>query len=559
MSPDDELMGLAFVLIYLFLAPTATALWAVPLGTVYGVLAGLRSRRNALSLIAVPALLAALVVTILSCGLPLLSFTRQEGLPSNELFPVVVGTLVTFTVALVVWSLPIGAAVSVGRVFAIRGWKPTIVTLAAALLLAILIAAALPAIFLVPTSPLFSEQAPQGDWILPATMIFGSTFALSCIFFGPMVRFVGRTLARAKEPELPLPLDPLVERPMRQMKWTRHQRILIAVLASAVVAVFGCLGAYLFGYFPPGVEEVPPSPAGSPHPLALTSTPMQVPLAPTPQGSGVAPTAQAPAPTNTLVIPQTPTMTPRPCPPAPTAQMAPQLLELWDSVETDEERLMVEFLMSRYDPSLGLLEESPIIGAGRFFVHADAYLAGLDTSSYDECYHLEPSPHWRVFRDRLALPEEEIMWGLEELDLGGGVHSYQHDADTVMPLGVWADRLLLAALSAEFAGDHVREEELLAQAREMWDGKCVRDEYYRWHEQEYGYPACETFKTALYYHLTGDEDALAILTKMQETDPASPNYGGIYNLYDQNGDRFPPGVIDANSETTAVVLLTLHE
>ena len=130
-------------------------------------------------------------MTLLACGLPLWSLTRQEGLPSNELLPVVVATLVTFTVALVVWSLPIGAAVSLGRVFATRGWKPTIVTLAAALLVAILVAAALPATFLVPTSPLFSEQAGRGDSILPASMIFGSTFALSCIFFGPIVRFVG--------------------------------------------------------------------------------------------------------------------------------------------------------------------------------------------------------------------------------------------------------------------------------------------------------------------------------------------------------------------------------
>jgi hypothetical protein len=148
---------------------------------------------------------------------------------------------------------------------------------------------------------------------------------------------------------------------------------------------------------------------------------------------------------------------------------------------------------------------------------------------------------------------------VQELDLGRGVYSYQPDADSVMPLDLWADRLLLAALSAKFSGDHAREEELLVQAREMWDGKCLRDEYYRWHQQEYGYPACETFKTALYYHLTGDQDALAILRKMQETDPASPNYGGIYNLYDQNGDRFPPGVIDANSETTAVVLLSVQK
>ena len=79
----------------------------------------------------------------------------------------------------------------------------------------------------------------------------------------------------------------------------------------------------------------------------------------------------------------------------------------------------------------------------------------------------------------MALPEEEIMWGVKLLGLGGGVYSYQPDSDTVMPLGVWADRLLLAALSAKFAGNHAREEELLAQAREIWDGKCLRDEYYR--------------------------------------------------------------------------------
>jgi hypothetical protein len=301
---------------------------------------------------------------------------------------------------------------------------------------------------------------------------------------------------------LPPPLEPLVEKPMRQMKWTRPQRIVAAALACSALAVFGCVSVY---------------------------------------------------------VTQPPTTSPRPCPPAPTTQMAPELLELRNSVDTDEERLMVEFLMNRYDPTLGLLEESPNIGAGRFFVQADAYLAGVDTSWYEECYDLEPSPHWRVLRDRVPLPEEEIMWGVQEVDLGRGVYSYQPDADIAMPLVQWADRLLLAALSARFSGNHDREEELLTEARKMWDRKCLRDEYYRWHEQEYGYPACETFKTALYYRLTGDEEALAILRKMQERDPTSPNYGGIYNLYDKNGDRFPPGIIDANSETTAVALLSLQK
>lgn len=218
---------------------------------------------------------------------------------------------------------------------------------------------------------------------------------------------------------------------------------------------------------------------------------------------------------------------------------------------------MVEFLMRMYNPELGLLEESPNIGAGRFFVHADAYLAGLDVSWYEECYHLHLSPHWRVLRERVALPEDDIMWDVKELDLGGGVYSYEPDPEMVMPLDLWADRLLLAALSAKFAGNHEREAELLAQARQMWDGNCLQDEYYRWHEREHGHPACETFKTALYYHLTGDDDALSILLRMQETDPTSPNYGGIYNLYQASGERFPEGRIDANAETTAVVLLSL--
>ena len=232
-------------------------------------------------------------------------------------------------------------------------------------------------------------------------------------------------------------------------------------------------------------------------------------------------------------------------------------------LEGDSIRGVVEALVAKH-PSMGsqlLTEDGDLNRFVNVYVNGQdvRYLAGLDTSWYAECYHLDPSPHWRVLRDRVALPEEEIMWGVQELDLGRGVYSYQPDADSVMPLDLWADRLLLAALSARFSGAHAREEELLVQAREMWDGKCLRDEYYRWHQQQYGYPACETFKTALYYHLTGDEDARAILRTMQETHPASPNYGGIHNLYDQNGDRFPPGVIDANSETTSVVLLTVHK
>ena len=508
MSPEDELMGLVFLGFYLVLAPAYTTICAVPLGVIYGLVAGLRSRRNAVLLITIPAVLAALVVTLLACGVPLRSFAAEEGLPSNQLTPVVVGTLITFTVALVVWILPIGASVSVSRVFATRGLKPTLVTLSAALLLAALIMVAVLAAFLLAGTSPFSPPDDPVAQISPGILLFGPMVALLCIFFGPIARSVTRNQPRPTEPDPLLPLSPLTHSRTAPATLSTNQRIVIASLAAATVAVFGCVGLYFFTYF---TDRHPP-----------------------------------------------PLPSPRPCPPAPTADMAPELPELRDSVQTVEERLMVQFLIGQYDSSLGLLEESPNVGAGRFFVHADAYLAGLDVSWYGECYGLQPSPHWRVLRERVVLPEKEIMWGVKPWDLFDDVHSYQPDPSIVMSMDLWADRLLLSALSAKLAGNHAREQELVAQARDIWDGNCLQDEFYRWHEREYGYPACETFKTALYYHLTGDADALAILRRMQETDPASSNYGGIYNMYDQYGDRFPADQIDANSETTAVVLLCVR-
>lgn len=554
MTPDDELMELAFLGIYLVLAPAYTALCAVPLGVIYGLVAGLRSRRHALLLITIPALLAALVVTLLACGVPLRSFAAEEGLARNQLTPVLAGTLITFTVALVVWILPIGAAVSVSRVFATRGLKPTVVTLAAALFLAALVMVAFWAMFLLAGTSPFSSQQDLLNLIFPGIVVFGPTLALSCIFFGPIARFVGRNQPRPKEPDLLLPLDPLTDSDTAPARLSTNHRLVIASLATATVVLFGCIGLYSFTYF----TDQPSPPLPSAHPLPPTWTPTRLPPTPQPRETAVALTPHPPTPTNTLVVPLTPAPTPRPCPPAPTVQMAPELLELLASVETAAERLMVQFLIGQYDSSLGLLEESPNVGAGRFFVHADAYLAGLDVSWYEGCYGLQPSPHWRVLRERVVLPEEEIMWDVRPLDLGDGVYSYQPDPHKVMHMDLWADRLLLSALSAKLGGNHAREQELVAQARDLWDGKCLQDEYYESHRLKYGYPACETFKTALYYHLTGDPDALAILRKMQETDPASPNHGGIYNMYDQNGDRFPPEHIDANSETTAVVLLCMR-
>ena len=554
MSPDDEIMGLVFLAVYLFLAPASSVLCAVPLGVIYGALAGWRVRRNALLLIAIPALLAALVVTLLACGLPLWSFAGEEGLARNELIPVVGGMLITFTVALVVWILPIGAAVSVSRVFATRGSKPTVVTLAAALLLAALMMVAFWAMYSLLASSLFSPRQIVEEPIIPGISIFGTTLALSCIFFGPIVRFVGRNQPRANEPDPLLPLDPLTNSATSPNRLSTNQRTVIASLAGAIVVVFGCIGVYFFNYF----NDRPQSLTPSPHPLAPTWTPTWVPPTPTYQGPAAALTPHVPTPTNTLVVPQTPTTTPRSCPPAPTAQMAPELLELRDSVETDEERLMVEFLMRRYEPTLGLLEESPNVGKGKYFVHADAYLAGLDTPPYDCRYGIRPNPHWTVLHGELV-SEEVFSYGVEEreLDSANRVFSIIDRPDDVWhDWQEYADRVLLAALNARQAGNQPREAELMAIAHTMWDGHCLRDKSYYVYLETDGRATCETYKTALYYHLTGDHAALDIVLGLLERNPASEHFGGIYTHYGEDGKSFP--WIDANSETTAVVLLTIR-
>jgi len=238
--------------------------------------------------------------------------------------------------------------------------------------------------------------------------------------------------------------------------------------------------------------------------------------------------------------------------------MAPELEAMLKSARTGEERLMVEFLMRRYNPTLGLLEESPNVGKGKYYVHSDAYLAGLDALSYDRRYGIRPNPHWTVLHGEVV-SEEVFSYGVEDraLDPANGVFSMADRPDIVwFDWQEYADRVLLAALNARQAENQAREAELMAIAHTMWDGHCLRDKsYYSYLDNDHRV-TCETYKTALYYHLTGDHTALDIVLGLQERNPASENFGGIYTHYGEDGKPFP--WVDANSETTAVVLLTIH-
>lgn len=331
---------------------------------------------------------------------------------------------------------------------------------------------------------------------------------------------------------------------------SRSQWIVVGVLGVAVALVFGFIGAYLLMYLARGrVVETPeavqavdtPTPTVSPTPT-LSPTAIHPTSTPEPR-----------TPTNTRVIPLT-TSTSVP----PTNTMAPELEAMLKSARTEEERLMLEFLMRRYNPTLGLLEESPNVGKGKYYVHSDAYLARLDTLSYDHRYGIRPNPHWTVLRGEVV-SEEVFSYGVEEreLDPVNRVFSIVDRPDVVWSdWQEYADRVLLAALNARQAKNQARDGELMAIAHTMWDGHCMRDKPYNVYLETDGRVTCETYKTALYYHLTGDYAALDIVLGLQERNPASENFGGMYTHYGEDGKPFP--WTDANSETTAVVLLTIY-
>ena len=113
----------------------------------------------------------------------------------------------------------------------------------------------------------------------------------------------------------------------------------------------------------------------------------------------------------------------------------------------------------------------------------------------------------------------------------------------------YADRLLLAALSARNAGNSVRFSELMASANAMWNGRGIADKYYL---NEHCY---QTYHVALYFLASGNPAALQALLAQQVHDPASVRCGGIYTEY--GDDRRPLANTDVNVETTALTLRAL--
>lgn len=213
--------------------------------------------------------------------------------------------------------------------------------------------------------------------------------------------------------------------------------------------------------------------------------------------------------------------------------------------------LMIWFFITSYSPEVGLLQASPNVEASIYYVPSDNYLAGMDISLFD----VPPLTKWSVLRGEVA-PEAVFAYGSYFINLGNGVKSEVEDPSVILDdWQEYADRVLLAAINARNGGDHEREVELMAIADDMWDGECLRDKVYYSYLETDERITCETYKTALYYYMTEDRGALRQILRMQERNPRSNRFGGIYSHYGDDGKPFP--WTDVNIETTAVVLLTV--
>ncbi len=235
---------------------------------------------------------------------------------------------------------------------------------------------------------------------------------------------------------------------------------------------------------------------------------------------------------------------------ASTAVAAPWLIGivgLRQPTGAPDAALVETYLEAQYNPTLGLYREAPNVASDTYWVYSDGYLAGADVSSWQ----VPPLRKWHVLRGEVV-PADVFTYGSRVLELGGGVRTEVEDSGVVFADWLeYGDRVLLAAVNTQNAGDTARADELLAIARGMWDGRGLRDKVYRV-DGKY-----ETYKTALYYHATGDRRALGVLRTLQDADSTSNRSGGMYTEYGRDGRPFAQ--TDTNIETTAITLLALQQ
>jgi hypothetical protein len=245
---------------------------------------------------------------------------------------------------------------------------------------------------------------------------------------------------------------------------------------------------------------------------------------------------------------------------------------LWRDRNSTDERLQraADYLISQYNPSLGLVAEAPTVAPNTYWLVSDNLLAQKALTSYDPAISNNISESLLEYPRAFKIPT----------NAAGLPNSYKHEAFTgdqvplpfhtcvqftlvetlayVIKIDVangsvlsdwrsYGDLLLYASLSAHYDGDDEAARQYFGEAVAMWDGMGIRDK----HTNITGLYA--TYKLALLYHVAHQlnetlpfEEALLDRLWRQQHDN-----GGF--ITDYHFDGTPDG--DTNTETTAIILI----
>jgi hypothetical protein len=243
----------------------------------------------------------------------------------------------------------------------------------------------------------------------------------------------------------------------------------------------------------------------------------------------------------------------------------------WNKDPTDERvRRAADYLLSQYNPSLGLVAEAPTVAPNTYWLVSDNLLAQRALAFYDPAISGNISGSLQKYTLAFKVPTN-----VEGLPI-----SYKHEAligewvplpfrmcvqltlvetpayviktdvaneSVMLDWRSYGDLLLYASLSAHDAGDDEMAKEYFNEAVAMWDGMGIRDK----HTNITGLYA--TYKLALLYHVANQLSKTllfeeALLDRLWRQQNVS---GGFITDYRLNGT--PDG--DTNIETTAIVLI----
>lgn len=221
--------------------------------------------------------------------------------------------------------------------------------------------------------------------------------------------------------------------------------------------------------------------------------------------------------------------------------------------------LMEAYLFTNYNPDLGLISEAPNAEPTTYFLYSDNYVASLALEDLD--LNVPSLGVYKVLAG-YSVDSEYFANGFTQvvLDVVGDKVIKSESPDPTVRLPDWkeyADRLLLSSINYANRGDLDQASGLFDLAAGMYDGTGLNDKA----AQANGEYA--TYKLALYIiaanRLNLDRPELHemadTILALQESDPDSNRYGGIYTEYDSNLSPLPH--TDTNTETTALCLFAL--